>query len=57
MAKEKGNNSNGCIMGKAGNLLFEENDVANRWKHITELHDDDSTDMHKFAMTTGNNIL
>ena len=55
---KKYNNSNGCIMDKAGNLLFEEEDIANRWKeYITELHDDNGTDMPRFAMTTGNNIL
>ena len=55
---KKYNNSNGCIMDKAGNLLFEEEDVANRWKEYnTELYDDNRTDIPRFAMTTGNNIL
>ena len=27
-------NSNGCIMDKEGNLLFKEEDVANRWKRV-----------------------
>ena len=55
---KKYNNSNGCIMDRAGNLLFEEEDVANRWKeYITELYDDDRAEMPKFAMTTGCNIL
>ena len=45
-------------MDKAGNLLFEEEDIANRWKeYITALYDDNRTEMPKFAMTTGNNIL
>ena len=52
------NNSNGCIMDKAGSLLFEEEDIANRWKeYSTALYDDNRTEMPKFAMTTGNNIL
>ena len=55
---KKYNNSNGCIMDKEGNLLFEEEDVANRWKeYITELYDDNRAEMPKFAMTTGYNIL
>ena len=55
---KKYNNSNGCIMDKEGNLLFEEKDVANRWKeYITELYDDNRAEMPKFAMTTGYNIL
>ena len=45
-------------MDKEGNLLFEEEDVANRWKeYITELYDDNRAEMPKFAMTTGYNIL
>ena len=45
------NNSNGCIMDKEGNVLFEEEDVANRWKeYITELYDDNRAEMPKFAM-------
>ena len=45
-------------MDKAGNLLLEEEDIANRWKeYITALYDDNRTEMPNFAMTTGNNIL
>ena len=45
-------------MDKEGNLLFEEADVANRWKeYITELYDDNRAEMPNFAMTTGYNIL
>ena len=55
---KKYNNSNGCIMDKGGNLLFDEKDVANRWKeYITELYDDNRADIPRFTMTTGNNIL
>ena len=54
----KYNNSNGCIMDKEGNLLFEEEDVANRWKeYITQLYDDNRAEMPKFSMTTGYSIL
>ena len=45
-------------MDKAGHLLFEEEDIANRWKgYSTALYDDNKTGIPKFAMTTGNNIL
>ena len=45
-------------MDKEGNLLFEEEDVANRWKkYITELYDDNRAEMPKLAMKTGYNIL
>ena len=55
---KKYNKSNGCIVDKAGNLLFDEEDVANRWKeYITELYDDNRTDIPRFKMTTGNNKL
>ena len=40
-------------MDKEGNLLFEEEDVANRCKeYITELYDDNRAEVPKFAMTT-----
>ena len=55
---KKYNNSNGCIMDKAVSLLFEEEDIANRWKeYITELYDDNRAEMLKFPMMTGYNIL
>ena len=45
-------------MDRAGNLLFEEEDITTRWKeYITELHDDIRTEMPRFTMTTGNRIL
>jgi len=43
---KKYNNSNGCIMDKEGDLLFEEEDVANTWQeYITELYDDNRAEM------------
>ena len=46
---KKYNNSNGCIMDRAGNLLFQEEDFANRWKeYITELYDDSRAEIPNF---------
>ena len=50
--------NNGCILNRGGNFIFEEEDIANRWKeYSTEVQDDIRAKMPRFAMTTGNSIL
>ena len=45
-------------MDTAGNFIFAEEDITNRWKdYITELYDDNRTKMPQFAIKSANSIL
>ena len=45
-------------MDRNGSILFEEEEIAYRWKeYITELYDDNRAELLQFTITTGNSIL
>ena len=50
--------ASGCIKDRNGKLLFDQEDIANRWaKYITELYNDDRGEMPSFEVTSGENIM
>ena len=50
--------ASGCIKDRNGKLLFDQEDIANRWaEYITELYNDDRREMPSFEVTSGENIM
>jgi len=50
--------STGCIRDKNGNILFDEEKVAERWvEYVQDLYNDQREDMPKFMRSTGHRIL
>ena len=44
--------------GKNGNILFDQQEVVARWvEYITELYEDDTEQMPKFEVTSGESIM
>ena len=47
-----------CIKDKDGNILFDQEKIADRWvEYITELYGDDREQMPKFQVTSGESIM
>ena len=47
-----------CIKDKDGNILFDQEKIADRWvEYITELYEDDREQMPKFQVTSGESIM
>ena len=56
--KSKGNKGTGCIKDKNGNILFDEEKIAERWvEYIKELYNDDREPIPQFITSTGESIL
>ena len=50
--------ASGCIKDKNGNMLFNQEEIADEWvEYITELHEDHREQMPQFEVTSGASIM